>query len=332
MGNLPPELLPIVLRAAIVIGFVMSLVPLLTWAERKVVADMQVRIGPNRAGPFGLLQPLADGLKLLFKEEIIPTQADKWVYLLAPAVAMVPALISVAIIPFGKGELWRVADVNVGILYILAVTSLSVYGIVLAGWSSNSKWSLLGGLRSSAQMISYELTMGLAVASVVIAAGTLRLPQFVELQAGGVLHWLVIPQFVSFLALFIAGLAETNRAPFDLPEAESELVAGYHTEYTGFKFLMFTLGEYSAIFTVSAVLSTLFLGGWQPPFPVAPFTWLPGPVWLLLKCSVIIFIFMWLRATLPRFRYDQLMAFGWKFMLPVTLINLAVTAAWVALR
>ncbi len=326
------DLLPIVLRAAIVMGFVMSLVPLLTWAERKVVADMQVRIGPNRAGPYGILQPIADGIKLLFKEEIIPTQADKWVYLMAPVVAIVPALIAVAIIPFGPGEWWRVADVNVGILYILAVTSLSVYGIVLAGWSSNSKWSLLGGLRSSAQMISYELTMGLAVASLVIAAGTLRLPQMVELQAGGLHRWFVWPQFVSCISLFIAGLAETNRAPFDLPEAESELVAGYHTEYTGMKFSMFTLAEYGAIFTVSAVLATLFLGGWQAPFPVAPFTWLPAPAWLLLKCAVIIFIFMWLRATLPRFRYDQLMGFGWKVLLPVTLLNLTITAIWVALR
>ena len=325
------DLLPILLRTVVILGFVMTIIPLLTWVERKVVADFQVRIGPNRAGPFGILQPVADGLKLLFKEDLIPTQADKVIYVLAPAISMVPALLAVAVIPFGPGEMFRVADVNVGVLYILAVTSLGVYGLVLAGWSSNNKWSLLGGLRSSAQMISYELTMGLAVASLVVAAGTLRLPDIVQLQGGGIWHWFFIPQFFAFVTFLIAGIAETNRAPFDLPEAETELVAGYHTEYTGMKFSMFFLAEYAAIFTVSAVAVTLFFGGWQAPWPAAPSTWV-APLWLLLKVAVFIFIFMWLRATLPRFRYDQLMAFGWKVLLPIALVNLSVTAVWVALK
>jgi NADH-quinone oxidoreductase subunit H len=307
----------------------MLTVAYMTWIERKVISDIQVRLGPTRVGPFGLLQPIADGLKLFFKEDLIPSQVDRTIYLLAPALSLAPALITFAVIPFGDtttlfGLLpqpvgMHIADINVGVLYIFAVSSLGVYGIVLAGWSSNSKYALLGGLRSSAQMISYELSMGLSIVGVVMLAGSLSLVDIVEAQ-GRMGVWFIVPQVVGFLIFFTCALAETNRAPFDLPEAETELVAGFHVEYSSMKFAMFFMAEYANMITAAALLTTLFLGGWRGPF-------LPPLVWFLIKVFAVLYVFIWFRATLPRFRYDQLMAFGWKRLLPLALLNAFFTAA-----
>jgi NADH-quinone oxidoreductase subunit H len=277
-------------------------------------------------GPFGLLQPIADGIKLLFKEDLVPSNVDRTIYLLAPSLSLVPALISFAVIPFGDtttlfGLLrepvpMRITDINVGVLYIFAVSSLGVYGIVLAGWSSNSKYALLGGLRSSAQMISYELSMGLSVLGVVILTGSLSLVDIVNAQ-----HriWFVIPQILGFAIFFTCTLAETNRAPFDLPEAETELVAGFHTEYSSMKFAMFFMAEYANMITAAALAATLFLGGWRGPF-------LPPLVWFLIKVFAFLYVFIWIRATVPRFRYDQLMGFGWKRLLPLALLNVVIAS------
>ncbi len=313
-------------KIVVVFGCLMLTVAYMTWVERKVISDFQVRLGPNRVGPFGLLQPIADGLKLLFKEDLVPSQADRTLYLLAPALSLIPALISFAVIPFGDtttlfGLLsrpleMRITDINVGVLYIFAVSSLGVYGIVLAGWASNSKYALLGGLRSSAQMISYELSMGLSIVGVVMWAGSLSLVEIVRAQ-GRV--WFIVPQILGFCIFFCCALAETNRAPFDLPEAETELVAGFHVEYSSMKFAMFFMAEYANMITAAALATTLFLGGWRGP-------WLPPVVWFLLKVFAFLYVFIWLRATLPRFRYDQLMAFGWKRLLPLALLNVVATA------
>lgn len=316
------------IKAIIVFAFLMSMVPFLIWLERKVVAWMQQRIGPNRCGPFGLLQPMADAVKLIIKENIIPRGVDKITYYLAPLLSIIPALAAFAVVPFGDPirifgrtvEL-QVADVNIGVLYILALSSLAVYGVTLAGWSSNNKYSLLGGLRASAQMISYEIPIGLAVVSVVMMAGSLRLNSIVGSQVeSGV--WFVFPQLVSFIIFIIASNAELNRAPFDMPEAESELVAGFHTEYSGFRFAMFFMGEYVNLVTVSALAAVLFLGGWQAPFglPEIPI------FWFVLKIFMFILFYMWIRATMPRVRYDKLMAFGWKVLIPLGFLNVAVTA------
>ncbi len=311
-----------VLKIALVMGLVLLAVAYLTWLERKVIGDIQVRYGPSRVGRFGLLQPIADGIKLMFKEDIVPANADRLIFLLAPAISIIPALIVFAVIPFGPS--FVITDVNVGLLYVFAVTSLGVYGIVLAGWASNSKYALLGGLRSSAQMVSYELSLGLSVIGVVMMAGSLSLVDIVEAQKGswyGILpRWNVIPQFLGFVIFLVSSNAELNRAPFDLPEAETELVAGFHTEYSSMKFALFFMAEYANMIGASAMATTLFLGGWQGPL-------LPPVFWFLLKVFCFLFLFMWLRATVPRFRYDQLMGFGWKVLLPLALVNVMFTAA-----
>jgi len=314
-------------KIVVVFGCLLLTVAYMTWAERKVVGDLQVRLGPNRVGPFGLLQPIADGIKLLCKEEIVPSHADRAIYLLAPAISLAPAFIAFAVIPFGDtttlfGLLREpvamvITDINVGVLYIFGIASLGVYGIVLAGWSSNNKYALLGGLRASAQMISYELSMGLSIVGVVMLAGSLSLVDIVNAQA----RWpFVVPQILGFGIFFCCALAETNRAPFDLPEAETELVAGFHVEYSSMKFAMFFMAEYANMITAAALATTLFLGGWRGPF-------LPPLAWFLLKVFALLYVFIWIRATLPRFRYDQLMAFGWKRLLPLALANLVIAAA-----
>ncbi len=301
----------------------------LTLYERKALARLQVRIGPNRAGPFGVLQPLADGIKLIFKEELIPTEADKRIFLLAPIVTVVPALIILAVLPFG-GEvsifgqpvsLSVAGDINVGILYITAIASISVYGIVLAGWSSNNKYAAMGGIRSTAQMISYELALGLGFIGPILLAGTMGMNGIVEAQRE---LWFFILQPLGLFVFLIATLAEVNRAPFDMPEAEQELTAGYHTEYSGLKFAMFFMAEYVKMIAVSAIAATLFFGGYRGPF-IDQMPWL-GPIYLLLKVMILLFGMIWVRATLPRLRYDQLMAFGWKLLLPIALLNVLLTA------
>ncbi len=305
----------------------------LTYYERKALARIQVRIGPNKAGPFGLLQPVADGIKLIFKEELIPAQADKLMFLLAPVVTVFPALVIWAVIPwgaevtlFGRQIPLYLADVNVGVLYLTAVASIAVYGIVLAGWSSNNKYALLGGLRSSAQMISYEIALGLSFLGPILLAGSMSLIDIVEAQNK---VWYALLQPLSFAIFLVAGLAEVNRAPFDMPEAEQELVAGYHAEYSGMKFALFFMAEYIKMIAISAIAVTLFLGGYRGPF-VDMVPWL-GPVYFLGKVIIMLFGMIWVRATLPRFRYDRLMAFGWKILLPLSLINIFVTAVVVVL-
>lgn len=312
-----------VIKSVLLIFLLLTIFAYMTLLERKLLGKFQVRYGPNRVGPLGLLQPLADGVKLLFKESFRPAQVDTIIYLVAPTISMVTALFVYAVIPFGpevtlfgRRVPLYVADVNVGILLILAASSIGVYGIILGGWASNNKYSLLGSLRSSAQLISYELALGLAVIAVVLSAGTLSLVEIVQAQQR---VWFVALQPVGFLIFLIAAFAETNRAPFDLPEAEQELVAGYQTEYGGFKFAMFYFGEYIGIVTMSALATTLFWGGWNGPL-------LPPLVWFALKCFVFIFFFIWLRATMPRVRHDQLMAFGWKFLVPLGLLNIVVTS------
>jgi NADH-quinone oxidoreductase subunit H len=326
---LVPAIKSLVLIVALLTGFAY-----LSYVERKLVARFQVRYGPNRAGPFGLLQPISDALKMVFKEEIIPAHVDRVVYLLAPALTVVPALIIWAVIPvsgssftlFGQTITPYVANVNVGLLYILAIASLGTYGIVLAGWSSNNKYSLLGALRTSSQMLSYELPMGVALVSLLLIVGSLGLADIVNAQRS---VWLIVLQPVGFIVYFISGLAEANRSPFDLPETENELVAGFSTEYGGIKFALFFMGEYINMITLSALATIFFLGGWYGPFvdriPIL------GPVYFLLKVAFMIFLIIWIRASLPRVRYDKLMQFCWKFLLPLSLLNLAVTAVVVTL-
>lgn len=324
----------LVIRVIVVFFALLILVLLLVWVERKVVADMQTRVGPMRAGPRGILVTLADGIKLFFKEGITPTLADRPVYLVAPVIAMMPAFLAFAVIPFGTGvELFgrdipfQVADLSIGILWILAMSSMMVYSIVLAGWSSGSNYPLLGGVRSSAQMISYEVGMALAIVAVVMYSDALRMSDIVASQDR---IWNIVPQFPAFVIYLISGLAETNRPPFDLPEAESELVAGYHTEYSGIKFAMFYLGEYLNTVTVAAVATTLWLGGWRGPAPEF-LPWLWPLLWFVAKVLVIIYVYIWVRATLPRIRYDRLMAFGWKLLIPFGLVWVLLTGAIVVL-
>jgi NADH-quinone oxidoreductase subunit H len=322
------------MTALIVIIFIKVLVVILavltgcaysTWLERKLMARFQHRIGPNVAGPYGLLQPIADAIKLAFKEDIVPNNAERLTYALAPIVSFVPALLTYAVVPFGPTVSIMghqvdmvISDMNVGVLFIFAVTSLGVYGIVLAGWSSGSKYSLLGGIRSSAQMISYEVAYGLSIMGVIVLAGTLSLKELVDQQAN-FFDWFIFRQPVGFALYVICAIAETNRAPFDLPEAESELVAGYHTEYSSLRFAMFFIGEYANMIAVSAVAATLFLGGWHGPL-------LPPIVWFLIKIFFFMSFYIWLRATLPRLRYDQLMNLGWKVLFPLALLNVMATA------
>ena len=311
-----------IIKIGVVVGVLLLIIAYLIWVERKVMAHMQVRLGPMRVGWHGLLQPIADGLKLIFKEDIIPAHASKVVFVLAPVISTVPALMAIAVIPFGdtisifgRSIDMVITDVNIGILFILAVTSVGVYGVILGGWSSNNKYSLLGALRSSAQMISYELSLGLSLIGVIMISQSLSLVDIVNSQAK---YWFVILQPLGFLIYAISAIAETNRCPFDLPEAETELVAGFHTEYSSMKFALFFMAEYANIITVSAVAVTFFFGGWRGPY-------LPPVVWFLIKMALCIFFFIWLRSTYPRFRYDQLMKFGWKILLPVALLNILIT-------
>jgi NADH-quinone oxidoreductase subunit H len=343
MPGLLETFIVMVVKIGVVFGVLLLVAAYMTWVERKVIARVQVRWGPTRVGPSGLLQPIADGIKLFFKEDLIPSQVDRVLFLLAPALSVVPAMIASAVIPFGgtttlfgllpHAVSLQITDIDVGVLYVFGITSLGVYGIVLAGWASNNKYSLLGGLRSSAQMISYELSMSLSVVGVLILVGSLRLSEIVRAQTGvawwlGVVpvpNWFLFSQPLGFVIFFTCALAETNRAPFDLPEAETELVAGFHSEYSSMKFAMFFMAEYANMATASAVAATLFLGG-----PLGPFG--PSPVWFIGKVFALLFVFIWFRATLPRFRYDQLMTFGWKRLLPLGLVNLLATAVVAAVR
>ena len=335
----------LVIRVGLVFVVLLASVMVVIWAERKIVADMQTRLGPRRAGPFGGLITLADGIKLFFKEGITPASAERPVYALAPIMSLIPAVLAFAVVPFGTGvELFgrripfQIADLNIGILFFLAMGSLAIYGIVLGGWSSGSVYPLLGSIRSSAQMISYEVGLGLAVAAVLMYTGTMRMSEIVAAQEGFIRigelpvfpRWLIVPQFPAFLIFGYAALAETNRPPFDMPEAEGELVAGYHTEYSGIRFAMFFLAEYLHLITISAVAVTLFLGGWRGPiFDFLPWLW--PLLWFVLKVIGLLFLFIWIRATLPRIRYDRLMNFGWKVVIPVGLLWVLATGAIVIL-
>ncbi|MGY8935804.1 MAG: NADH-quinone oxidoreductase subunit NuoH [Alphaproteobacteria bacterium] len=313
---------------ACIVGPLLGSVAYLTLAERKVIGWMQYRKGPNVVGPFGLLQPMADGLKLLLKETIIPSGANRIMFVAAPMVTFVLSLIAWAVIPFDSGLV--LADINVGILYLFAISSLGVYGIIMAGWSSNSKYAFLGALRSAAQMVSYEVSMGFVIITVLLYVGSLNLSVIVEAQSGGFWNWhffgLLFPMFVVF---FISTLAETNRAPFDLPEAEAELVSGYNVEYSSMTFAMFFLGEYANMILMCGMTSLLFLGGWMSPFDFVPFTWVPGPIWFAVKIAFCLFVFLWIRATFPRYRYDQLMRLGWKVFLPLSLLWVVLIAGYV---
>jgi NADH-quinone oxidoreductase subunit H len=319
--------LPTAITVAYIVGIVIVLlgaVAYLTLAERKVIAAMQLRKGPNVVGPFGLLQPVADGLKLLMKETVIPSGANRVVFLFAPMLTFLLAMVAWAVIPFDAGVV--LADINVGILYLFAISSLGVYGVVMAGWASNSKYPFLGALRSAAQMVSYEVSIGFVIISVLLLVGSLNLSDIVLAQSGGFWQWHWLPLLPMFVIFFVSALAETNRAPFDLPEAEAELVAGYFAEYSAMTFGLFFLGEYANIILMSTTTTLLFLGGWLPPFEIAPFTWIPGPIWLFAKVALVVFCFLWVRATFPRYRYDQLMRLGWKVFLPFSLFWLVLTA------
>ena len=315
---------PTVITAAKVLAIVLPLlivVAYLVWAERKVMAAMQLRLGPNVVGPFGLFQSFADLIKMMCKETIVPTGANKVVFLIAPMITFVLAMVAWAVIPFSAGVV--LADINVGIMFLFAVSSLGVYGIVMAGWASNSRYAFLGALRSAAQMVSYEVSMGFVIITVLLAVGSLNLSAIVEAQRN---LWFAVPLLPMFVIFFISTLAETNRHPFDLPEAEAELVAGYQVEYSAMAFGLFFVGEYANMVLMSAMTTILFLGGWLPPFGVVPFTWIPDIVWFFLKVGFVLFVFIWVRATLPRYRYDQLMRLGWKVFLPASLFWVALTA------
>ena len=333
----------IVVKVLVVLSDTMLGVLVMIYAERRVSAFMQDRVGPNRVGPKGVLQPIADGIKFLMKEDLVPERVDKPIFILAPAILLIPALMTFAVIPFGspinlfgREIALQVADVNVGILYVLALTSISVYGIVLAGWSSNNKYSLLGGLRSSAQLISYELAMGLAVVSIILLAGSLRLNDIITDQQGSFFSWNIFRQPLAFLIFLIAVYAETNRLPFDLSEAEQELVGGYHTEYSSMKFAMFFMAEYANMITAAALTVTLFFGGWDVPLldegSLGLFGALLSVLSFILKVAFFLFLFIWVRWTFPRFRYDQLMRLGWKVMLPLALFNIFLTGGYLTIK
>jgi len=331
----PAVIIEWLIKSAILLLFGVTGFAYLTLYERRALARIQVRIGPNRAGPFGILQPVADGIKLIFNQELIPAKADKLMFVLAPIITVLPALIIWAVIPWGRQIMVAgreinlyLADVNVGVLYLTAVTSIAVYGVVIAGWSSNNKYALLGGLRSSAQMVSYELALALSLIGPIMMAGSMSLVDIVEAQVQN--GWFIIPQFIAFIIFFMAGLAEINRAPFDMPEAEQELVAGYHSEYSGMKFALFFMAEYIKMIAISAIAATLFLGGYALPFIETPAAL--GPLVLFVKIIIVLFFMIWIRATLPRFRYDRLMAFGWKVLLPLALLNVFVTAVILVIR
>ncbi len=297
----------------------------LTFAERKLIGYMQMRVGPNRVGPRGWLQPIADVLKLLLKEIIVPTNANRFLFIIAPVLTLAPALVAWAVMPFT--DTLVLANIDASLLFILALTSMGVYGVIIAGWASNSKYAFLGSLRSAAQIVSYEIAMGFALVGVLMAAQSLNLREIVLQQQGGLHQWYLWPLFPLFMVFFIAGVAETNRAPFDVAEGESEIVAGFHVEYSGMTFALFFLAEYANMILISALTATLFLGGWYPPFDVAPFTWIPGVAWLVIKVCVVLFFFLWFRATFPRYRYDQIMRLGWKVFIPITLVWIVVIGA-----
>lgn len=323
-------LITLVIQAVAVILPIMLTVAWLTYAERKVIGFMQVRLGPNRVGAGGWLQPIADALKLMTKEVIFPQQSNKFLFIIAPVMAIAPAVAVWAVIPFSPEVV--VTNINAGVLYILAVSSVLVYGVIIAGWASNSKYALLGALRGSAQKISYEIAMGFALVTVLMIAGTMNLQGIIEAQQGGVLNWFLLPLLPMFVVYFISGLAETNRTPFDVVEGEAEIVAGFHVEYSGMTFGVFMLAEYAMMILISFMTAIMFLGGWLSPFEGIPFletvfSWVPPFGWLALKVSFLLFVFLWLRATFPRYRYDQLMRLGWKVLIPVTIVWVFVVGA-----
>jgi NADH-quinone oxidoreductase subunit H len=338
LNLLPPPIEPI---AVIVAKIVLIVVPLmlsvayLTFAERKIIGYIQVRLGPNRVGPRGWLQPIADAFKLLGKEIVIPSGASPFLFLFAPVLSLGPALAAWAVIPFDAGKV--LSNINAGLLYILALTSLGVYGIIIAGWASNSKYAFFGAMRSAAQIVSYEIAMGFALVGVLIAAGSLNLGAIVMAQEGHLLHWFWVPLFPLFLVYFISGIAETNRSPFDVSEGESEIVAGFHVEYSGMAFALFFLAEYANMILIATLTSVLFFGGWLSPvhgIPVigAALAWVPGMVWLIAKAAFFLFCFLWFRATFPRYRYDQIMRLGWKVFIPITIAWLVLVAGMVLLE
>jgi NADH-quinone oxidoreductase subunit H len=325
-------LLWIIIKILIIVVPLLIAVAYLTFAERKVIGYIQVRIGPNRVGVKGLLQPFADLIKLIHKEIIIPSRSNKYLFIVAPLFALAPALAGWAVIPFSEGMV--LANINAGVLYIFTISSLGVYGVLIAGWASNSKYAMFGALRSAAQSVSYEIAMGFAFVGVLLAAGSMNITEIVLSQRGGIYHWWFLPLFPLFIVFWIAALAETNRAPFDLAEGESEIVAGFHVEYSGIGFALFFLSEYASMILISTVMSLLFLGGWLSPFEGIPvlsdiFFVVPGFVWLLAKISFFLFVYLWVRATFPRYRYDQLMRLGWKVLIPVTIVWIVVTALMV---
>ena len=339
LSELQFELIATVAKVGILIGALLGIFSGMTYIERRVLAFMQFRLGPNRTGPWGLLQPVADGIKLFFKEEVMPDGANALAFYAAPLLAVAAALMAIAVIPygppfevFGRKVQLQIANLDVGVLYIFAITSLGVYGVVLAGWSANSKYPLLGGLRSSAQMFSYELSLGMSWVGVIMLAGSFRMNDIVEQQAGFFWHWNLVPQFVAFLVYFVAATAEVSRTPFDLPEGEAELVAGFHTEYSSMKFALIQMAEYINMITVAVLCTNLFLGGWHSGLPGILPEGHPifGFVYFTLKTAALLFVFIWMRGTLPRFRYDQLMDFGWKRLIPVAALNILVTAGVVA--
>jgi NADH-quinone oxidoreductase subunit H len=327
-------LLVTVVKVLVLFHLLLGLFSVMTWVERRVLAFMQFRLGPNRTGPFGILQPVADGIKLFFKEEVIPDGANKWLFVAAPGLAVVTAFLAIAVVPwggtvtvFGRAVDLQLADLDVGLLFLFAVSSLSVYAIVMGGWAANNKFTLMGGLRSAAQMFSYELALGVSWVGLILLAGSFRISDIVENQAGGFWNWNFIRQALAFAVYLVAGTAEANRTPFDLPEAETELVAGFHTEYSSMRFALLQMAEYVHMITIAALGANLFFGGWLAPLPFLP----DSPLWFVLKLLAGLFFFIWLRGTLPRFRYDQLMDFGWKVLLPLAMLNVMLTAAAVVL-
>ena len=343
MTPVQEELLIATVKVVVFFNVLLGLFSFMTYAERRLLAFMQFRLGPNRVGPFGILQPVADGIKLFFKEEVMPAGANKWLFVSAPALAIVTAFLSIAVVPygptvrlFGRDVALQIADLDVGVLFLFAISSLGVYGIVMAGWAANNKYTLLGGLRSSAQMFSYELSLGMSWVGAIMLASSFRISDIVASQAGpwGLLHWNFLRQGLGFLVYLVAATAEVNRTPFDLPEAETELVAGFHTEYSSMRFALLQMAEYVNMMTVAAVGASLFFGGWLAPVPALQHVLGHdlGLLWFLLKMGAGLFFFIWLRGTLPRFRYDQLMHFGWKVLVPLAALNILATAAWVAFK